>query len=318
VNWVLSKLTASLKDIAIDTLMIKRFRNFVLSAVTGFYPLTLVLLMMFSSVQAQKKTAYAIFTGKGKKTGIEQMIKKASRSDVIFFGELHNNAIAHWLQYEMVESLHKAKPLILGAEMFEADNQEALDKYLSGKIDAKGLDTMARLWPNYKTDYAPLVNFAKTNNLPFVATNVPRRYANLVFKKDFQALDTLSEKEKSWMAPLPIPYDPELPGYAGMKTMMGGSHPSETLPKAQALKDATMAHFIAARYVPGHLFIHFNGSYHSENYEGIIWYLQKLLPDARITTITTVSEINPLKPDPKNLGKADFIICTDENMTNTY
>ena len=280
--------------------------------------ITLAFMLLCPPVQAQKKTAYAIFTGKGKKSSVEKMIKKVAESDVVFFGELHNNPVAHWLQYELVESLHQTRSLVLGAEMFEADNQEALNNYLSGKINAKALDTLARLWPNYKTDYAPLVNFAKAKGLRFVATNVPRRYANLVFKKDFQALDSLTEKGKSWIAPLPITYDPELPGYAGMKTMMGGSHPSETLPKAQALKDATMAHFIAAYYSPGKLFVHFNGAYHSENYEGIIWYLKRLLPELKMTTITTVSQANPLKLEKEQLNKADFVICTDENLTTTY
>ena len=269
-------------------------------------------------VSAQHKTAYTLFTAKGKKVSFEKMVSELVKSDMILFGESHNNPIAHWLQYEVVETLHKSKPLILGAEMFEADNQVPLNDYLSGKINAKGLDTLARLWPNYKTDYAPLVNFARDNKLKFVATNIPRKYANLVFKKDFKSLDSLSDKEKSWIAPLPIQYDPTLPGYASMKNMMGGSHTSETLPKAQAVKDATMAYFITQNFISGSLFIHFNGSYHSENYEGILWYLKQNLPNLRYATITTVSQANPGKLDKENLHKADFIICVDENMTTTY
>ena len=100
--------------------------------------------------------------------------------------------------------------------------------------------------------------------------------------------------------------------------MMGGSHTSETLPKAQAVKDATMAYFITQNFISGSLFIHFNGSYHSENYEGILWYLKQNLPNLRYATITTVSQANPGKLDKENLHKADFIICVDENMTTTY
>ena len=269
------------------------------------------------SLQAQNKTAYTLFDAEGKKVSYKKMIRELGKSDMILFGELHNNPIAHWLQYEVVESLHKTKPLILGAEMFEADNQEALNEFVTGKINAKGLDTLARLWPNYKTDYAPLVQFAKDNKLKFVATNIPRKFANLVFKRDFGSLDSLSDKEKSWIAPLPIKYDPTLPGYAGMKSMMG-NHASETLPKAQAVKDATMAYFIFQNYTPGSLFIHFNGSYHSENYEGILWYLKQYSSGLRFSTITTVVQANPGKLDKENLKKADFIICVDENMTNTY
>jgi uncharacterized iron-regulated protein len=47
--------------------------------------------------------------------------------------------------------------------MIETDNQQALNQYLAGKIDQKALDSLARLWSNYKTDYKPLVDFAKDN-----------------------------------------------------------------------------------------------------------------------------------------------------------
>jgi uncharacterized iron-regulated protein len=298
-----------------------KYKNSFSPVFTASKGIVIALLWMFCSVvtvSAQYKTAYTLFTANGKKVSFEKMIKGLVKSDIVLFGESHNNPIAHWLQFEVVESLHKSKPLILGAEMFEADNQEALNDYLSGKINAKGLDTLARLWPNYKTDYAPLVNFARDNKMKFVATNIPRKYANLVFKKDFRSLDSLSDKEKSWIAPLPIKYDPTLPGYAGMKNMMGGTHTSETLPKAQAIKDATMAYFISRNYSPGSLFVHFNGSYHSENYEGILWYLKQDSSNLKYATITTVSQANPAKLEKENLHKADFIICVDENMTPTY
>jgi uncharacterized iron-regulated protein len=295
----------------------KRFQEF-FPSLKGIIMSMLWLLFSTLQVSAQHKTGYTIFNGKGKKVTFEKMANELVKSDIILFGESHNNPISHWLQFEVVESLHKMKPLILGAEMFEADNQGPLSDYISGKINAKKLDTLARLWPNYKTDYAPLVNFARDNKLKFVATNIPRKYANLVFKKDFRSLDSLSDLEKSWIAPLPIKYDPSLPGYAGMKNMMGGSHTSETLPKAQAVKDATMAYFISQNYSPGSLFIHFNGSYHSENYEGILWYLKQNAPNLRFATITTVSQANPAKLEKAYLKKADFIICVDENMTTTY
>jgi hypothetical protein len=130
-------------------------------------------------------------------------------------------------------------------------------------------------------------------------------------------LDSLTVEEKSWMAPLPMAYDPELPGYKNMIAMMGG-HGGENLPKAQASKDATMAHFILTTQMPGSLFIHYNGSYHSENYEGIGWYLAKSNPLLKIKTITTVSQKNIHNLEAENLNKAHYIICVDFDMTNTY
>lgn len=266
---------------------------------------------------SQNKPAYALFNASGKKISYGKMLRALETKDVALFGEFHNNPIAHWMQLEITKDLQKRRLLTMGAEMFEADNQNALDRYLGGEIDAKGLDTLARLWKNYKTDYAPLVNFARDSHLVFIATNIPRRYASQVAHDGLEALDTLSADEKAWMAPLPMAYDPELPGYKSMLAMMG-DHGGPNLPKAQACKDATMAHFILKNYRPGSLFLHFNGAYHCENYEGILWYLRRLRPELKYATITTVSQQNLRKLLDEHKGKADFILCVDEDMTPTY
>lgn len=265
----------------------------------------------------QDKTPYVLYNAKGKKLSYKKMIRVLKEKDIVLFGEYHNNAIAHWLQLEVTKDLKQSRDLVLGAEMFEADNQEPLDLYLQGKLSAKGLDSNARLWKNYPTDYAPLVNFARDNKLAFAATNIPRKFASLVSKGGFEKLDSLSAKEKSWIAPLPIAYDAELPGYKKMLEMMGG-HGGPNLPKAQAIKDATMSHFILQYFKTGSLFIHYNGAYHSDNYEGILWYLKRQRPELRYATISTVSQKDIHSLEAANKGKADFIICVDEDMINTY
>lgn len=278
---------------------------------------TLILSLILTLTFAQHKKAYSLFNAKGKKVSYKKMVKTLEKTDILFFGELHNNAIAHWLQIELTKELGQKRSLTLGAEMFEADNQDELNDYLSGKLDAKALKKDARLWKNYKTDYAPLVNYAKENNLKFVASNIPRRYASLVNKKGFPALDTLTAEEKSWIAPLPIPFDNQLPGYVNILKMMGG-HGSPNLVKAQAMKDATMAHFILSNYEAGNLFIHYNGAYHSNDHEGILWYIQQHSEGIKMTTITTVQQSDLKKLLAENKLKADFIICVDEDMTTTY
>lgn len=266
---------------------------------------------------AQDKPAYVLYNSQGKKVKYAKMMEEIVKSDILMFGEFHDNPIAHWLQLELTKDLKAQRSLMLGAEMFEADNQEQLNAYLQGKLSAKGLDSSARLWRNYKTDYAPLVDFARQNNIIFVATNIPRRYASMVAKGGFESLDTLKSNEKAWIAPLPIIYDSTLPGYKNMLEMMK-DHGGPNLPKAQASKDATMSHFILKHFVPGNLFIHYNGAYHSENYEGIVWYLRKSNPSLKIATITVVSQADVNKLLAENKKKADYIICVDEDMTTTY
>lgn len=267
---------------------------------------------------AQRKTAFQIYNKKGKKVKYKKFLKQAKKQDIILFGEYHNNPIAHWLQLELTKDLHQTNALILGAEMIERDNQAALDLYLKDEIDADGLDSLARLWPNYDTDYAPLVDFAKANQLLFIATNIPRGYARKVYKEGrFEALNELTSSEKNWVAPLPIKYDPNLPQYQNILKMMG-EHASPDLVKAQAIKDATMAFSILENYQSGQTFIHFNGAYHSDFYEGILWYLQQENKDLNYLTITTVEQKNVEKLETADKGRADFIICVDEDMTKTY
>ncbi len=279
--------------------------------------ITLAFLAFTTLAFAQDKLAYQLFDKNGKKVKYSKLLSSSSKNDVVLFGEYHNNSVVHWLQLELTKDLAEKKNLVLGAEMLEADNQNAVNKYLSDEINQKGLDTLARLWNNYKTDYKPLVDFAKEKKFEFIATNIPRRYASLVFKKDLKALDSLSTLEKSWIAPLPIEFDVNLPSYQAMMGMQGG-HAGDKMPKAQAIKDATMAYFINKNRKENSVFMHYNGTYHSDNYEGINWYLKKLDNNIKIVTIATVEQKDLDKLETEHHNKADFILVIDEDVTKTY
>ena len=268
------------------------------------------------------KTAYQLYSAKGQKTKYKALKKAALEADIILFGELHNDPICHWLQLELTKDLHEVhgNNLILGAEMFETDNQLILDEYLQGKISKKSFEAEARLWSNYETDYSALVELAKENQLSFIAANIPRRYASLVHKQGLEALDSLSLGAKRFLPPLPIKYDPELKCYKDMLEMMAGmgGHANDNFPKAQAVKDATMAYNILKYWYPQKVVIHYNGTYHSNNWEGITWYLLQEKPTLKILTIATVSQAAIDELDEENQDIADFIICTPEDMTKTH
>jgi uncharacterized iron-regulated protein len=220
-----------------------------------------------NSAVVQKNTpakdiqAYQIYTAKGKKityaqyiemmgSSIEKQGEKTGRpATVILFGEFHDNPIAHWLQLQTTQDIHSEMkeeldeiapenkggqaitvPLALGAEMFETDQQAALDEYLNPTDTSTKTETMVtpmgammggdpqydklkkavKLWPNFKTDYKPLVDFAKENNLAFIATNIPRKYATLVYRGGLSALDTLPADKKQLFPTMPMPYDSNL------------------------------------------------------------------------------------------------------------
>ena len=265
-----------------------------------------------------KKPVYVLYNSKGNKVSFKKMVSQLKGQNIVLFGELHNNPIAHWLEMEITQELRRFKNLTLGGEMFESDHQKALDLYLQDSISIQGLDSLARLWSNFYTDYKPLVDYAKKHQLNFIATNIPGRFASAVYKQGgFMALDSLSEREKSWVAPLPIAFDPNLPNYQAILKMMG-KHGSPNIVKAQASRDATMAHFILKNYNKDHLFLHFNGAYHSNNYEGIVWYIKNQNSELKLGTISTVCQNNINKLEETNKGLADFIIVVDEDVTTSY
>ena len=290
-----------------------------------FIQLSLLFLIFTIGVQASDPVAFRIFDSNGKQVSWKKMVKELNRYEIVFFGEQHNDPVGHWLQLRLTGYLYEkhGKGLVLGAEMFETDNQAALSEYIAGNEDESWLKENTRLWSNYKTDYRPLVEFARDKGLSFVASNVPRRYASMVFREGFESLDTLSFTEKSFIAPLPVDYDPDLPGYKNMLSMMQGDAghgmgANPNFPKAQAIKDATMAWSIFQNMNSNGIFLHFNGAYHSENKEGILWYLYRYRPGTKMAVVTVEMQDDPTKLNEENRGKADFIILVPSDMTKTY
>ena len=114
----------------------------------------IILFFVFVAFKSDKP-AYYLFDKNGKIIKYQKMLKQLQEADIVLFGELHDNPIAHWLQLELTRDVHKTKGerLVLGAEMFESDNQLILDEYLTGVIFESKFEAEARLWPNYKTDY---------------------------------------------------------------------------------------------------------------------------------------------------------------------
>ncbi|MCU0470217.1 MAG: ChaN family lipoprotein [Arcicella sp.] len=288
--------------------------------------LTFLISIFLSNFLYSDKPAYLLYDKNLKAVSYENMLKELSEADIVFFGELHDNSLNHWLELQVTKDLFQVKKdkLVLGAEMFEADNQTVINEYLKSLITAKQLETEAKVWQNYQTDYKPLLDFAQKNQLKFVATNIPRRYASMVSKGGLEALNQLSDDAKKNIAPLPIDVDLTLPGYAELMNM-GGMHGSggmgmsaENITKAQIVKDATMANFILKNYQAGQTFLHYNGSYHSNNFEGILWHLKKKKPNLKIATINTVQADDITKPTEKEKNSANFIFVIPSDMTKSY
>ena len=79
-----------------------------------------------------------------------------------------------------------------------------------------------------------------------------------------------------------------------------------------------MAHFILKNWSEGKLLIHYQGAYHSDNFEGIAWWVKQLNPDLKIITISTVLQEDITELSEENLNRADYILVVPESMTKTY
>lgn len=286
--------------------------------------LWIVMLIMSMTTYAQKTPEiYRIFDAKGKEISYEKMIKTVSATDVVFFGEIHNCVISHWIELKVLEALaENNNKLKVGMEMLEADNQLIIDEYTSSTISSDRFEEECRLWSNYSTDYEPLVYYAKRHHLPLIATNVPRRYASVVKEKGLTFLDSLSAEAKRYLPKLPIKYVENKNAQEGFALMGVLGKAKENKPQlmaqAQAIKDATMGWFIAQNLKKGEQMIHFNGTYHSDARNGIIPYLLEYRPKTTISTIRAVRQEEIDKIEKDYLGLADFYICITEDMNMSY
>jgi len=275
---------------------------------------------------AADRPAYRLFTAAGQPADYDQMLQELAQADVVLFGEQHNDALTHWLELQVAKDLLKAKKpgqLVIGMEMFERDVQPLVARYAAGMLADTAFERQARPWPNYGTDYCPLLQFARENHVAVIGTNAPRPFARTVAQRSLTALDKLPANDRALLAPLPLKVDYDLPGYKNMAAMFGGDGKAhgggaQNIIQAQALKDATMAHFIQASRQPGQTLLHFNGSYHSDHHDGIVAWLRQYAPRLRVKTISVVTQEQLQTLEKEQLNVADFVVVIPVDAAKTY
>jgi uncharacterized iron-regulated protein len=271
---------------------------------------------------------YRVYDATGNTASIAQILEAAGKSDVVFLGENHDDSVAHFLQAEIFKNLLESnagkRNVALSLEMFERDVQIVLDEYLKDLITEKKFLDDSRPWNNYKTDYRPLVEYAKQNKLPVIAANAPRRYINMVSRSGRETLEKLSPEAKQWLSPLPYAQPSEQ--YAKkFTTLMGGTssvnHGVSKILDSQALWDATMAFSISEflKKQKNALVVHLNGSFHTENRLGTAEQLLKFNPKSKILVVTMRYEDEFTKFDKAEHEKlGDFVILTDAKISRSF
>ena len=168
--------------------------------------LALVLLLLFVAVWAQTnaQAAYVIYnTATKSKVSLVDVARIMNDADMIFLGEIHDDSLSHVAELDLLKALNAQYPrkVALSMEMFETDVQPILNEYLAGYIREKNFTTDSRAWPNYKTDYRPLVEFARAEKMPVIAANAPGRYTNMVTTGGLQRLKVLNRYALAYLPP---------------------------------------------------------------------------------------------------------------------
>lgn len=258
----------------------------------------------------------------GESAGIEDVVAAMEHVDVLFFGEEHNDSIAHLVQAALYQSLLRTySDVTLSMEMFERDAQLVVDEYLGGHITEAKLEAEGKAWKNY-ADYAPLVHMAQTANQPVIAANVPTRYANLVSRKGLNALHALPKVARKYLTAQPVNTDQPLYEQKFNQAMGGHGHGmGPTIFHAQLLRDATMAESIskAWRQNKRAKILHLNGRFHSDESLGTVAALQSLRKKIAVLTVSCFSPDDFEDPDwEKHAPMGDFIILTDPNVPKSF
>lgn len=278
---------------------------------------TLALTLLCAGLAAQE---YRFVSAKnGKDVTLEKLAAKLQKYDFVFFGEWHGNAAIHQAENALLAALYARDPrLMVSFEMFERDVQSNLDVYLKGDIEEAEFLAAARPWPNYATDYRPLVDFAKEHGLVCVAANVPRYLAGKAARSGAGFEETLSEEERTFLA-LQVSAPPGAYRDNFLLTMQAnGMHGDadnadlyERLYYAQCVKDDTMAESILQyrdRW-PKQRIIHFNGDFHSREFLGTVERVKARQPKLKIAVISPLSVDEKLPASPEKIATYFVVIA---------
>lgn len=276
-----------------------------------------------ASAQPAEHNGYRIYDTRSQlEISLPRLAAVLQEATVIFFGEEHNDSVAHALQYELLKALDEQyEGVALSMEMLVSEDQLVLDEYLSGLVTEHNLMKDAALWANYQ-DYRPMITYAKENHIRVLAANAPARYTNRVTREGLESLRPLDKAAKALLAPLPID---TLEGryYEKFAELLGGHGAMGRMKiyQSQNLWDATMAYriskFSKERFIKK--ILHLTGRFHSDEKLGTVAHLRNYAPRLRLATISCFPAEISGRPAWHNYEHlADFIILTDPAADRTF
>lgn len=238
---------------------------------------------------------YQLYSPQASAISVQKLPASIRSADVILIGEWHTHSGIHRFQTDLLKSLSQSNDAIaLSMEQFSRDKQSVVDQYLAGKIGEQMLINNGNAWPNYASDYRPLVEFAKAKDMDIIAANAPKPIVRCIGQQGLDYLNKLTRKERSQLAE-DIDTSPSAYKDKFMASMHHGK-PEQTEKQfaAQVTWDETMAESIV-NYLednPGHKVVHVAGKFHVEQGLGTKASILKRNPDLKVVVITPSASVS--------------------------
>ncbi len=286
-----------------------------------------VISILILSCAPAKKEYLVLNTSSQKIINLKQTAKELAEYDIIVFGEIRGHNVVHELQEELVRLLSIESPdIVLSLQVFERDIQRVLDEYLLDRITEEEFLDNSRVWYGYTTDYRSLIEYAKIESIPIVASGAPSNYISEVKKSGLEWLDSVPPENRIFVA-----YDVVMTDDAYRDMFMRDAinkpqiidHSLEVveyqlhnLYAAQSLQDDTMAESIVNYYsrLDESMIFHINEEFHSRNRLGVVTKIKNRNPNLKIAVINCdyMPENQRIELTPNLRYQADYILFVNE------
>jgi aminopeptidase N len=125
-------------------------------------------------VAYSRPTARAVAINKTE--SLKDIFPELADKRVIYVGEHHTNFAHHMNQLQIIKTLHETgHKIAVGMEMFQRPCQQAIDDYLSGKIDERTFLERSDYFSKWRYDYnlyKPILDYIKQEKIPLIALNI--------------------------------------------------------------------------------------------------------------------------------------------------
>ncbi|MGB3768303.1 MAG: ChaN family lipoprotein [Phormidesmis sp.] len=174
-------------------------------------------------------------------------LEKMSAASVVYLSETHSEAAPHAAQLDIIRSLDARNEIVVALEMFQRPFQSVLDAYLIGELTEAELIAQSEYEMRWGFDwefYAPILRYARDNQIPLVALNTPAETTRQVAE---EGLESLSDKDFQFIPPIDEIDTSDQEYRALMRAVysahggQGNSSGFENFFAAQVLWDETMA-----------------------------------------------------------------------------